>query len=796
MDNNLISIDDLFRQRLGGKEEERNEQAWIHMKQLLDEKERKPLGFFFWRRAMSYTGAAILLASLVGGGYQVSQSLRGDKEGRSSNEDAHNAASTIVSANTSSSNTNNTENNNNTPATPNSVAHSNVLQHPTASASMAAASINKKVINQARHIQHQQLLNNIATTQELSKATSTNNKANEIAHKEVNTQTTSADMATTPLASTTSGVEHLSSTHTATEQKYTTSQTTKNTQAPVLIEPKQNVNGSNNKATQATASANDFTTSDNTQSSNSLKVTPIKQPLAINDVSKNKASANGPETTDNNKKALTSTTSHNNTPVAINTSKASVMTAPAEVKDKGKMASHSGSLQPKPLAANDIDHSSSLRNDKAQLNKINPVAPVAAKSNNTEARQSNQMAPIASTTPQQSQASKVIDQPLKELSAATTHPNKEMVKKIRNNYIIKDRIVGNGPHMKRVFDTIDVSSSDYYVEKEVEESENQPTTNDISSKSEPTSGGAHGIAKDTKVMRKSGAKPTAGSKNASSPTMGQEVAKNDVIAPKHNFDLTKLSAIAPKANSSVTELGLMHADMPKLSAVAKKKKVLHVMEALSNALNEVNIKLAGVQFAPGLNAGINATFFGPNSFRGFQFGFTGNFEMDDRWSMAAELKYFNRMNSNYTMYDNYFDYSTNDSIDNKFTFSTLHSFELPIALKYTYRKITIMGGANFVYALGINANNQHLPYAVTNIQPGLNTTPSLNINDFGARFGVGYLFGVNYKISPNVSLDLRNVRTFWDNKTVGGAKTVSEQLYKSPSIQFSINYRLGAGKDD
>ena len=787
MDNNLISIDDLFRQRLGGKEEERNEQAWIHMKQLLEEKERKPLGFFFWRRAMSYTGAAILLASLVGGGYQVSQSLRGDKEGRSSNDDAHNATSTIVSANTTHTPTNSTENNQNTPATPNSVAHSNVLQHPTASASNAAASINKKVINQARHIQHQQLLNDIATTQELPKATTTNIKPIEFAPKDANMATANADMNEAPLASAASGPEHFASTHTATEQKYTTTKTANNTQAPVE-------NSSNNKAPQATASSNGAITTDNNQNSSSQKTTPSNQPLATSDVSNSKATSNGHEATNDDKKALTPTIKHNSTPVAANAQKASAMHVPADAKDNGNMPSHNGDKQPKPLAASGNDQGSSVGNAKAQPNKIVPVDPLASKSKTAETRPSSQMTPIASTTPQQNQASKVIDQPLKELSASATHPN--MVKKVRNNYSIKERIVGSGPHMKRVFDTIDVSSSDYYVEKKVEESENEPTTSDAVAKSEAASGGARAIAKDLKVTRKNGAKPTAGSKNTTAPTMGQDVAKNDVPAPKHNFDLTKLSAIAPQANNSVTELGLMHADMPKLSAIAKKKKGLHVMEALSNALNEVNIKLAGVQFAPGLNAGINATFFGPNSFRGFQFGFTGNFEMDDRWSMAAELKYFNRMNSNYTMYDNYFDYSTNDSIDNKFTFSTLHSFELPIALKYTYRKLTIMGGANFVYALGINANNQHLPYAVTNMQPGLNTAPTLNINDFGARFGVGYLFGVNYKITPNVSLDLRNVRTFWDNKTVGGAKTVSEQLYKSPSIQFSINYRLGAGKDD
>jgi len=67
----------------------------------------------------------------------------------------------------------------------------------------------------------------------------------------------------------------------------------------------------------------------------------------------------------------------------------------------------------------------------------------------------------------------------------------------------------------------------------------------------------------------------------------------------------------------------------------------------------------------------------------------------------------------------------------------------------------------------------------------------LKEKDFGARFGVGYLFGASYQVAPNFTIDLRNVQTVWDNSASTGSKMISSQLYKSPSFQLSFGYRLG-----
>jgi hypothetical protein len=56
---------------------------------------------------------------------------------------------------------------------------------------------------------------------------------------------------------------------------------------------------------------------------------------------------------------------------------------------------------------------------------------------------------------------------------------------------------------------------------------------------------------------------------------------------------------------------------------------------------------------------------------------------------------------------------------------------------------------------------------------------------------MGYIFGIAFRLDPRSELDLRTVQTVWDNVRNDGAKTVSNTLYKSPSIQLSLNYRLG-----
>ena len=227
----------------------------------------------------------------------------------------------------------------------------------------------------------------------------------------------------------------------------------------------------------------------------------------------------------------------------------------------------------------------------------------------------------------------------------------------------------------------------------------------------------------------------------------------------------------------------------------KRKKGSQMLENLSAMFNDVKYKITGIQFAPGLTAGINGTFFGPNSFRGFQFGFTGTWEIDEKWSFLTELKYYHRMNNNYAMHDTYFDKATKDSIVSSFSFSTLHSFELPVALRYTVGHMTFFGGGNLVYTLGVNTGPDPTPYQVQSIPANAKTAPALTEVDFASRFGVGYLFGITYNVSPNVTFDFRSVQTVWDNSKSAGGKTVSEQLYKSPSLQFSIGYRLGHNKD-
>ena len=76
------------------------------------------------------------------------------------------------------------------------------------------------------------------------------------------------------------------------------------------------------------------------------------------------------------------------------------------------------------------------------------------------------------------------------------------------------------------------------------------------------------------------------------------------------------------------------------------------------------------------------------------------------------------------------------------------------------------------------------------------TTPVYTINDFSSRFGLGYLFGLSYEFTPSVMVDFRATQSLWDNAKTDGAKQISTTLYKSPSMQLSIIYRLNHKKSD
>ncbi len=228
------------------------------------------------------------------------------------------------------------------------------------------------------------------------------------------------------------------------------------------------------------------------------------------------------------------------------------------------------------------------------------------------------------------------------------------------------------------------------------------------------------------------------------------------------------------------------------------------LDKLNATFNDVKYHVTGMQFAPGLTGGINATFFGPNSFKGFQFGVTGNFSFGDNVSAMAEVKYFHRINNNYSLNDNYYTYTpvsagqwSRQQLSNSYSFSTLHSIEMPITLRFIKSHFSFYAGANLVYSFAINTGKSEPPSTVSPVlvsAMGNDNTPKVQQSDFNSRFGVGYIAGLSYEVYPNVTLDFRNVQTVWDNGSSQGAKFISNQLYKSPSFQVSVGYRLGGNK--
>ena len=73
MDKNLISVDNLFKQRLGGNEEKEREGAWLQMKDLLDKElpQNKPFGFIR-NRAFVYFGVFLLVSTIGITSFEIS----------------------------------------------------------------------------------------------------------------------------------------------------------------------------------------------------------------------------------------------------------------------------------------------------------------------------------------------------------------------------------------------------------------------------------------------------------------------------------------------------------------------------------------------------------------------------------------------------------------------------------------------------------------------------------------------------------------------------------------------------
>jgi hypothetical protein len=290
-----------------------------------------------------------------------------------------------------------------------------------------------------------------------------------------------------------------------------------------------------------------------------------------------------------------------------------------------------------------------------------------------------------------------------------------------------------------------------------------------------------------------------------SPAAGSNARKSgSVLSANSNNAQSAISKLAPAASAMTTTKTVSGSikEMPSETSVSNSQS----LENLSAAFNDIKTKVGAIQFAPGLIAGINGTFFGPANFKGFHFGITGNIIFDPNWNVMVELKYFNRINSDYSLNDDYYNYTPNNNggytkelQTNSYSFATLHSLELPVAIRFTAGNFNFYGGGSVSYMFGVNTGAAATPSTTDPVVVsaiGSDNQPKLKASDFDARFGVGYLFGASFQAGPNVSFDFRSVQNVWDNASSTGGKTISNELYRSPSFQISFGYRLGGNKEN
>lgn len=222
---------------------------------------------------------------------------------------------------------------------------------------------------------------------------------------------------------------------------------------------------------------------------------------------------------------------------------------------------------------------------------------------------------------------------------------------------------------------------------------------------------------------------------------------------------------------------------------------------------------------PGMTMGVNAAYRNPsNNFGGFQAGINNLKPFGDYFSLLAELKFFIRNNSGYSVRDimtanknlskdvvslannNQSIYSYQiDSTVRLYNFNNFMSLELPIVLQGHYRRMTVYGGVNLAYMLPIRTKEVLRNY-VLNKSDTLANSQLFSLpaeqgrdfvkTDFAGRWGIGYVAGVSYSFNPQMYVDLRMARQLNDNARTLAAREVSANTFKVPTVQLSLGYRF------
>jgi hypothetical protein len=294
-------------------------------------------------------------------------------------------------------------------------------------------------------------------------------------------------------------------------------------------------------------------------------------------------------------------------------------------------------------------------------------------------------------------------------------------------------------------------------------------------------------------------------------------------------DLTNNTvAIVPAATiSNKTTEEEVGSSIATLGAGAVKAKGFRLWNAekFEATVDKVKSDLSRIEMHPGIMGGINASMFTPNALGGFQLGLTSLFVLNDWWSLMIEPKYMLRFNTGSSLRDDYkevidnsgsiqpvtymgrdyWSYTwTDHTIQHNFNYDLISTIEIPVMLRYHWDQIYLQGGANLVFSSPIKATEVSQPLGdyvthselrprTPDSQPGTfidDSHPKVLSSDFGSRFGTGYVLSGGYMFSPAVYFDLRLATTFWNNSKTDGAKQVSKDLLRTPSIQLSVGYRF------
>ncbi|HTO14573.1 MAG TPA: hypothetical protein VLZ83_02330 [Edaphocola sp.] len=207
----------------------------------------------------------------------------------------------------------------------------------------------------------------------------------------------------------------------------------------------------------------------------------------------------------------------------------------------------------------------------------------------------------------------------------------------------------------------------------------------------------------------------------------------------------------------------------------------------------------------GSSIGVQAAFSYPEQY-GFHFSLASFYDLNERSTIAVELKYLQNIFNNKPWKDSYNQFSQ-QTIDNsgtqplysafQQTFSNLYTFksasyiEMPVTFRYQINNLSIMSGAfasymiNTKYTAEQNKEEGNGKW-VSGLQRFENTNPQISSNEFNNRLGLGFTVGALYDFSKNTSLDFRINQNVWNNKN---QNTLS--IYKSTGIQLSLFYFMG-----